>query len=447
MKLKIALPIALCVLSLPGFSQGFTLRECIDYASKSNGTILNAGKDIEIADRKVKETVGSMLPQIDGSASYTNNLMLSTTLLPGAMVGDTTGKMIPVQFGTQHNANGSLQLTQKLFDPTFGIGLKAAKVSQNQAQQSFKLSSEQVAYSISVTYYQTLVIGKQKNTLQSTIAASSKQLKQTELKLKNGLAKQLDVDKMRVSYNNLQSQLQQSTLNYAQSLNNLKYSMGMPVENEISLSDTALNLDNQLLSALLSEFNIENRSDYQLQKISVEAYELDKARNKATYLPTLNMTLNYGASAMRREFNFLDSNQKWFSSSSLIFSLRLPIFDGLQKHQRIVQSQLNAEKARIKLDQATQSIKVDLSNYENQYRTAVTNIQNEKDNLTLAEKVYKTTQLSFDQGTASSLELVQAESSWNESMNNYYNKLLNVYIARVNLEQSRGNLLNYINKK
>jgi outer membrane protein TolC len=437
----------LCAFALPGFSQSLSLRECIDYASKSNGTIINANYDVEIAGRKVKETVGGMLPQLDGSGSYTNNLLLSTTLLPGTFVGAAADSMIPVQFGTQHNMSGTLQLSQKLFDPTFFVGLKAAKISEDQARQSLKMSTEQIAYSISVTYFQTLVIGKQLSTLQSTMITSAKQLDMTSLKLENGLAKQIDVDKMRVSYNNLQTQLQQSELNYKQSLNNLKYYMGMPVENTISLADTSLSLDNQLLSALLTDFNVENRTDYQLQKIVVQTYEADKKRNEAGYLPTLNLTASLGTSAMREKFDFFDDSKEWYNSSSLVFSLRVPIFDGLQKHQRIAQSKLNIEKARTKLEQTEQSIKVDLSNYENQYSNAVTNIRNEQENLALAKSVYENTQLSYQQGMATSLELVQAESSWNESMNNYYSKLLNLYIARVNLEQSKGNLMNYINNK
>ena len=90
---------------------------------------------------------------------------------------------------------------------------------------------------------------------------------------------------------------------------------------------------------------------------------------------------------------------------------------------------------------------MDLSNYDNQYRSAINNIKNEKDNLALSEKVYKATQLQYQEGVISSIDLVQAESSYNESTNNYYAKLLNLYIARINLEQGKGNLLNYINNK
>jgi len=446
MKKKSLVLIALCTLPLLAFGEGFSLKQCIDYANKANGNIVNANYDVEIAGRKVKEQIGSMLPQVDGSASYTDNLLLSTTLLPGEII-NKPGTMVALQFGTQHNMNAAIQLTQKLFDPTFPLALRASKISESQAQQTYKMTKEQSAYNISVTYYQTLVIGKQLNTLRSTLSTSEKLLASTELKFKAGMSKQIDVDKIRVSYNNLKSQVQQSELNFSQSLNNLKYYMGMPVETGINLTDSVLNVDNQMLDALENDFNIENRTDYQLQKIALKAFEAEKSRNVAGYLPTLNMSVNLGANAMRKKFNFMDSSEKWYPNSSLVFSLRVPIFDGLQRQQRIAQANLNIHKNKVKLTQSEQSIQVDLSNYENQYRTAVNNIQNEKDNQTLSENVYKNTQLQYQQGMASSLDLVQAESSYNESTNNYYAKLLNLYIARINLEQGKGNLLNYINNK
>lgn len=435
---------------LLAFSEGFSLKQCIDYANKANGNIVNANYDVEIAGRKVKEQLGTALPQIDGSVSYTDNILLMTTLLPSEMIDPTgvrfpPGTMAPIQFGTRHNMNAGLQLTQKLFDPTFSVALKATKISEAQAQQSLKMTKEQSALAISVTYYQTLVIGKQLSTLSSTQSTSNKLLASTELRFQNGMAKQIDIDKMRVSNNNLKSQVQQVELNYSQSLNNLKLYMGMPVELGINLTDTTMNVDNPLVESLPNDFNLENRADYQLQKITLKTFEADKDRNKAGYLPSLNLSANLATSAMRKQFNFFDTSEKWFSNSSLVFSLRIPVFDGLQRQQRIAQSNLNIQKSKVKMEQSEQSIRVDLSNYENQYRTAVNNIKNEKDNLALSEQVYKSTQLQYQQGMATSLDLVQAESSYNESTNNYYAKLLNLYIARINLEQGKGNLLNYIN--
>lgn len=446
MNRKPILSVLLSLAIFPVLAQGYSLNECIDYASKSHGSIVNANRDLEIADRKIKETVGGMLPQIDGSSQYTDNLKMQTTMVDGAMFG-APGTMKALTFGTKHNFGASVQLSQKLFDPTFGIGLKAAKVSLDQSQTQLQLTKEQIAYNISVCYFQTLVIDKQRKTLQSTLKTSKKQLETTQLRFETGTGKEIDVDKIRVGYNNLISQLEQVELSYTQSLNNLKYYMGMPVENTISLTDTTLITSFQPLDKKNELFDPEKRSDFQLQKIAIEANELDKKRNQVMYLPTLSASLSYGVSAQRKTFNYFEKNQNWPDYSALVFSLRVPIFDGLQKHQRIQQSKLNIEKAKTKLDQTKQAIQLEQSNYENQYQTAINNIQNEKSNMELAQKVYQKTLLSYEQGMVSAFELIQSENSWNESLNNYYAKLLNAYIAKINLEQSKGNLINYISNK
>ena len=438
--------LALSTFSIGVMGQGLTLKQCVDYAYSNNGTIKNANTDVTIAQKKVNEQVGSILPQIDASSSLTDNLKLSTTLLPGELI-NKPGTQIPVTFGTKYSFSGGVQLTQKIFDPSFGVALKAVKIVKQQAEQNLRKSKEQTAYTISGTYYQTLVIGKQINTLHSTLETSEKLLASTELKFNNGMAKKVDVDKIHVSYNNIKSQTQQSELSYQQSLNNLKYMMGMPVESKLVLSTEAIDNDISVFEAPVDNFKIDNRVDYQLQKINLIGNELDKQRNQAGYMPSLSFNGNYGVSAMRNEFDFTKQGGQWFPSSSIGLTLKIPIFDGFQRNARVSQTKLNIEKSKVSIQLTEQSIRVDLSNNEIQYRNAIDNIHNEKDNLDLAESVYKNIQNQFQQGASSSLDLVQAESAYTESQNNYYNKLLTLYIARINLEQTKGTLLNYINKQ
>jgi outer membrane protein TolC len=433
----LAIPFAL-------FGQGLTLKQCITYAAANNGSVKNAYYDVDIAQKKVTEQLGSMLPQIDATGSYIDNLKLATNLLPGELMGQP-GTFIPVTFGTQHNLSAGAQLNQKIFDPSFGVALKAAKLSQQQSMQSLQKTSEQAAYNISRIYYQSLIVQKQINVLRTTLEASMKVLASTELRYKNGMAKKVDVDKIKVSCNNTKSQLQQSELNYGQSLNNLKFQMGMPVENPISLSDTILSLESEINNQKKDTLSVENRVDYQLQKTYLQLYEADKKKNVSGYLPTLSFVANYNYNAMRKEFNFFESGQRWFNSYSVGLTIKIPIFDGLQRQAKISQSSLNIEKARENIHLAEQSIKVDISNYEIQYQNALNNISNERENLDLATSVYENTQLSFQQGTGSSMDLVQAESSLREAQNIYFNKLLSLYIARIDLEQAKGTLTSFIN--
>jgi Outer membrane protein len=428
------------------FCQGLSLRQCIDYANANNSNIKIANYTTEIYQKKINEQVGSGLPKVDFNGTLTDNVKITTSLLPGELMGKP-GTFIPVQMGTQYNASGSFQLTQKIYDPAFWVGLRGAKIAQTYAEQNFTQTNEQVVYSVSKVYYQTLIIGKQLNVLQATLDASGKMLESLELKYSTGVAKKIDVDKIRVSYNNIKSQVEQTALAYKQSLNNLKYQMGMPVEEKIELADTLLNENfvNTEESSGSKENYAEKRIDFQQQKTNLLIQEADRDRNISTYFPSLNFNASYTVQAMRKEFNLLQSGYDWFRSSSIWLSLSIPIFDGFQKGARVAQSELNVLSAKESIKFAEQAIKVEISNYDIQYRNALDNIKNEKENLTLAEDVYKNTQLEYQQGAGSSLELVQAESSLREAQNNYFNKLLNLYIARIDVEKSKGNLMNFIN--
>lgn len=445
MRKKLLLTAVLMIVFQFSYSQGFSLKKCIDYAKKNSSTIKNAQLDVDISEHKVQEQIGSMLPQIDASGSYKDNLKLPTTALPGELMGGEPGSTVLISMGTKHNASAGLSLSQKVFSPTSSIALKTAKINKEQSEQTLQQTSEQLVYNVCVTYYQTLVIQKQTNALKATLDASNESLASTELKFKNGMAQRVDVDKIKVSCNNTRSSLQQSELSYKQSLNNLKYYIGMPIDSVIALTDTTLTMDASPEMMSADSFNVKNHIDYKLQQTSLSLNQANKKKEIAGYLPTLSFSASYDYNAMRNKFNFFDNNQKWLNSYGFGFTLSIPIFDGLQRKNRITQSKLEISKAEENIWQTTQSLKVNLSNYEIEYRNAIDNIRNEKDNLDLAQSVYQNTKLAYKMGTQSSLELVQAESSYREAQSNYFNKLLNLYIARIALEKSKGNLNEYLN--
>jgi outer membrane protein TolC len=149
---------------------------------------------------------------------------------------------------------------------------------------------------------------------------------------------------------------------------------------------------------------------------------------------------------MRQEFNFFDTDKSWYRSSVIGVRLTLPIFDGLQRNYRYSQAILNSKIATENLNLTEQTLKVNLSNFEIQYRNAIENIGREQENLTLAENVYKSSQLEYKEGTLTTLDLIQSETSYLIAQNNYYSKLLSLYLARVDLEKAKGTLSTFINK-
>jgi len=151
MNKKLILTTLFGILSLVSFGQGFTLKQCIEYANRNNSDLRNAQYDLEITQKKVDEQIGSILPQVDISGSYTDNMKLSTTAMPAELVGGNAGETVAISMGTKHNLSAGANLNQKIYDPTFGVALKAAKIAKQQSEQTLRQTLEQVAYNISVT--------------------------------------------------------------------------------------------------------------------------------------------------------------------------------------------------------------------------------------------------------------------------------------------------------
>jgi outer membrane protein TolC len=279
------------------------------------------------------------------------------------------------------------------------------------------------------------------------LSASQQTLMSMELKFKNGIVKKIDVDKIRVSYNNTRSQVEQTVLNLKQALNNLKYLMGLPMGNDISLSDSlSEGVWEQPDETIQKDDVVEHRIDYQMLKTNVAAQNLNKQNQMAAYFPTLTFSANYNYQAMRTRFDIFEKGKEWYKNSSIGLNLSIPIFSGFKRVSKVSEAQLGIEVAKENLKLSAQAIQLEISNYGVQYSTALDNIQNEKDNLSLAENVLKNIRLEFSQGTGSSIDLIQAESAFRETQNNYYTKLLTLYLAKLDLEKSQGTLTQFINK-
>jgi hypothetical protein len=108
-------------------TQSFSLKDAQEFAVLHSYDSIKSLLDVEAAKKKLRETLADGFPQIDSNLSYLNNLELPTVLIPDFFGGDLT-KKIPVQFGTQHNANFSITVNQKIFDVSYIVGLNTSKI-------------------------------------------------------------------------------------------------------------------------------------------------------------------------------------------------------------------------------------------------------------------------------------------------------------------------------
>jgi outer membrane protein TolC len=449
-----------------GEARVFSVKDCIEYASTNNSNLKISRYDGQIARQQINQVRGRGLPQANINGSFEDRLKVPLLVIPGlrgfpgASPDSSTasgsnngnnaeGRGIPM--GLKYNTNLMGEVTQMIFDPSFWIGLKAAKSSNQLYLQSTQQVSEQKAYNIANAYYQTIVVHKQVQLLGANLANTQATLASTELQFKNGVAKRVDVSRLRVNASNLESQIKAAELDLVQAQNALKFQMGMPLTQPISLSDTALafNQEEAVLADRPENF-YQNRIEYKILQTNLRLQELNRKNTVVGYYPSLTGFANYGYVSQGADPGlFKTSSNGWvdYTTSTIGLRLRIPVFDGLQRNALVQQSKLKARQVEENINLTKQSINLEVSNALTQYRNTLQRIENEGQNVQLAEEVYRVTQLEFREGVGTSTDVVNAETALRQAQTTYITTLLDLYTARLDLERAKGNILPYLTNR
>ncbi|MCB0687833.1 MAG: TolC family protein, partial [Saprospiraceae bacterium] len=263
----------------------------------------------------------------------------------------------------------------------------------------------------------------------------------TQAQFEEGIIKKVDVDQLKVNRTNLSTEIQNLDIGYTQQLSLLKYYMGMPVEQVLKIasmdSDEAkYHLSNQL--------NLDNNSTLRILQKQEELKNLELQNVKDGYFPTLSA---FGSYSWQGQTNSLFSNESSFNSFGTGrwgLSLKVPIFDGFQKKYKAQQ----LEVAQLQLQHDIRNIsnlnRMEFHNALEKLQQSQTLIEQQVQNMRLAEELYGITKLSYQEGVAPLTELLNAETSLKEAQTQYLTATLQKKLAELDHLKTSGELTRMI---
>ncbi len=137
---------------------------------------------------------------------------------------------------------------------------------------------------------------------------------------------------------------------------------------------------------------------------------------------------------------FTDNSTIWINSAYIGLNINVPIFDGFQRRHKISEARLNLEKLENTISNVKQGIDLEQFATKESLKAALQNLDLLERNMELAEKVYETTKIKFQQGVGSSFEVLQADTDYQMAQSNYFNALYNATVARISYLYSLGKL-------
>ena len=438
---------------------------------------------------------GTTLTQRDIAAAQSGQ---AVTLSPAYGVAPATGPT-PLAFGLQYAGNTAASFSQQLFDGSYLIGLKAAKVYQELSKKQTQQAEIDVVEQVSKAYYSTLVARSRLALLARNVRRLDTVLYQTNQTFKAGFAEKLDVDRLRVQRNNLVVEQQKAQRLTELSIALLKFQMGLPQAQPVVLTDSlnaaivdagalrqrlgaanfgtgsgpgglgalppppagtapgtpapAPGLNNGQPVQTDAAFNYNNRIEFSTLQTQQALAGLDLRNRTAGAYPRLSLTAAYGfigsARAVKDLFAFRgpDSraangfpNQNWFGFGNVGLAVTVPVFDGFRRHYQVQQARI----AQQTIERGFETLRQSIDLQDAQSRTSLINaldvLDNQQDNLTLAADVARVTRIKFNAGVGSNIEVITAETSLREAQTNYYAAIYDVLVAKVDRDKATGEL-------
>lgn len=405
-----------------------SLDSAVNYAIVHNKVLINSKFAIDKSGQKVKEAISQGLPQVSATADYNNFLGAEAELKFNSMAPATVIKFNPT-------SSFKASATQLIFNGNYFVGLQMAKLAKTISEKNYQKSELDVKEQTYQAYYMILCTKRILNKLKENYKNTQSIYKNTENLAKVGMIEQVDVKKLSVMVTSVANAVKSTERQVEFGYNMLRFQLGLSSDIHINLTTTLKDIENKydIVSNQIDTFNIKNNIDYQLASIQGDMMRKSIKNAKASYLPSLVAVYSYTKQIKKPNFNMTPEH---------VLSLRLdvPIFAG-----GLRQSKLNQARIDFNMSQNTKDIlsdqlllqqkqlKYDFNNLLEQYKS-------QKENVDVAKYVLDQTNLKFNQGIVSSLDLTSANNDYIKAETDVTSTILKLLNEELAIKKLNNNL-------
>jgi outer membrane protein len=440
-----------------------SIEDCVQYAIDNKTSIKSLRFDETLQRLKNSEIATIAKPQVSfsGSASgfvivpksrsdasvfgsfsspapYLKPEAIDQAILQQFQAAVNSQRYNELQFALPYNVSCTLSATQILFDPSLFVALEAREGLEELTRISTDRSLIQTRYDVTKAYYQVLIAQKRMALFDDNIALVNSFYDMTSKLYKEGFAEKIDADRLMVQRNNLMVEKNKVENLIALSYQLLKFQMGMPLTEGLMLTDT-LDINNIRRDALNSDLDFNNRIEIQQLRKAASLQQLDIKRYQQSRLPTVVAFGNAGLGSSTKSIGDLFT-YSYFPQMLVGVSVQVPVYDGGSRKLKVEQGQVSLKKLRNDMETVQQAISLEYSNSKTQLTNSLIALDNQQNNVELAQKVYNVAQKKYKEGLGSSIEVLQAQTALKDAQTNVLGATFDVINAYIDYQKALGDL-------
>ena len=403
-----------------------SLQEAQDFAVKQNRTLKNAELAVQQAYATRWQTIAALLPQVDGSYSYSNYLGYSATLSMGGL--DAKINMPNV---------GALGVTASVGLNGQGIvGVLLNNISIDMKKISLEQTEAELRGSVMSAYVSVLALQSISALLDSSLMNIQDLERITWYAVEAGATEPITAEQIRVRVNNMKNSINAQQRSIELATNSLKVLLDVPVETELELTEDLEKVlsPESVLNLLAENFAIENNLNYQLLQKQVELAKKNVHMAGWAYGPTVSLAYNY-----TNQQYYGEGGMRMTPPNVIQVSVRMPLWSSGKRAAGVVEKKIALEEAKNTLSETKDNLAIQYRqlcyNLTNAYETYI----NEKENINVAQRVFASATNKYKYGASSNMELTNASNDLISAESAYVQAILSLVNAQVELDKFLNN--------
>ncbi len=413
---------ALFLLVNNGFAQQLTAKDAIFTALDKNFKMLIAKEQIGISQKNNTWSEAGAFPTVTVSLGFNTGIQDNRnnpfTFLPGVFMNNSLSP--------------NLALNYNIFSG-FAVKITKERLEQLEAQSKGNalVIIESTVHDVLKAYYSAKLSEQKMKILEQIKANSAKRLQYYEIKEKYAKSSSLELLQFQNQLFTDSTNYLLQKINHTNALRNLLLLMNNSEEPSKealpSLSDPLefpfpeLNLD-QALSDLKSN-NQQLKNQYIAQELQQSAVELQKS----FLFPTLSFQAGFSPTESWIR-NLQDDNMK--ANTSVInystgFNLRYNLFNNFKSKRAFEVAKIQEEIASMNTESMYRSLSVTMVNLFDMYKMRDELVKVSNRNMEYAQKAWDLAQKRFENGTLSSVELLNFQNAYQNTVLQHYDNLFN----------------------
>lgn len=427
-----------------------SLDRCVEIALSDNPTIKVADMEVTRVDYAKRETLGQLLPSLAFGATYNRTLAKQTmymnmkgfggTSTEGAESSASEQRPSGIKVGLDNSYSLGFNASMPLIAPQLWKALDISDSKILETIEQARSSKLQMVNQVKNAYYALLLAIDSKKTIVESYDMARFTADLYAKQFDNGTATRYDVLRTQVAVKNVEPELTQADIAVRQARLQLAILLGLDPNASVVSPDRLLaDYEKSMYASrlALNDEDISGNTSLRLLDIQAKQLKQNVAMQKLSFVPTLSLSANYNWTTMSDGSPLKNFN--WNPYSMLGLTLNIPIFEGMQRHSRLRQAQIQSREMVYQRENLERNIRMQVDLAVDNIDKNIKQIASSAESVRQAETAHDIMVKSFEIGAATYLDLRDSELALTRSRLAYYQSIYNYLVAENELELLLGN--------